>query len=354
MADAIPMAFATALDAYVAWMQVHHYRLDSTRARRRGVAAFAAWCGQQGITNPSEVAFDHCERYAAHLEKRDRHDGKGRLSRSSRVNLLGDVREFFRFAVVHDFASWNPAADVDGPLTQVASASGNQEALTLDEIERVLVAPDTATPDGLRDRAILETLYSTGIRRAELVHLCLGNVYADGVVRIDNGKGGKDRVVPIGTRALQWIARYRSEVRVVRDPLGDARALFLTADGQPLTERGLDTLVTKSFRAAGITAPGGCHLLRHTCATHLLEGGADLASVQRMLGHARMTTTSHYTHPCMEVVHAAWRRTHPAAMGQEGDDGDRDLQAVPRIAGIIRQPTSWWWLRRLRQQTCRA
>jgi integrase/recombinase XerD len=347
----VPAVFAAAIVAYGEWMETHHYQPGTMRSRLRGVELFAIWCAEQGIATMAAVAFEHCEQYAGHLDQRRRQGNDGqRLARTTRVNLLGDVREFFRFAARHGYAAGNPAADVDGPLPEAASPP--RSALTVAEMERVLAVPDVTTPMGIRDRAIIETLYSTGIRAAELTRLAPGCVYADGMLRVNDGKGRKDRVVPLGSRALGWIGRYRVEVRPGLDPERDAVELFLAEGGKKLTERMLETVVTGCMRTAGI-ATGSCHSIRHTCATVLLEGGADLGSVQRILGHSRMSTTSGYTHPSAAAIRDAWAKTHPAAT-------DRDAGAVPvapRLSlpgGATRQPTAWWWLRRWRQQSCKG
>lgn len=185
-ASTIPAAFADGIAAYAAWLEMHCYRPGSIRSRIGGARRFAAWCGDQGIATPAAVTFDLCERYAAHLDGsrwRDQPDGP-RLARATRANLLGDVREFFRYAARHGLAPGNPAADVERPLHEPAAP---RAALTVAEVERVLAIPDVGTSAGLRDRAILETFYSTGIRRSELRCLTPSDVYADGGVA---GVGG--------------------------------------------------------------------------------------------------------------------------------------------------------------------
>jgi integrase/recombinase XerD len=312
----VPATFAAPIVAYGEWMETHHYRPATTRARLRGVEMFAIWCAEQGIATPAAVTFDHCEQYAGHLDQRRRQGSANqRLARTTRVNLLGDVREFFRFAARLGYAAGNPAADVDGPLPEAAPPP--RSSLTVAEAERVLALPDTTTPSGIRDRAMLETLYSCGLRAAELTWLVPGCVYADGMLRVNDGKGRKDRVVPLGSRALGWIGRYRAEVRPGLDLDHDAEALFLVEGGRRLTEWMLETVVTGYLRAAGIEV-GGCHLWRHTCATLLLEGGADLGSVQRFLGHAKASTTAGYTHPSAAAIRDAWAKTHPAATERDG------------------------------------
>jgi len=177
--------------------------------------------------------------------------------------------------------------------------------------------PDGRRPTtGLRDRAILETLYSTGLRRAELARLAVHDVdFAGGALTVRKGKGGKDRVVPIGERALAWIEKYLADARPALARAGDeADTLFLSErGGKPLTVAYLSSMATRYVTRAGFGKSGSCHLFRHTCATLMLEGGADIRHVQEQLGHACLQTTQIYTHVSisrLKEVHAA---THPAA-----------------------------------------
>lgn len=345
----VPAAFAAVIVAYGAWMETHHYQRTTVRTRVCEVERFARWCAERDIASPAAVTCVHAQHYATHLGHRRHHQHPTRpLARTTQLWLLGTVREFFRFAARRGYTAGNPAADVDGPLPEAAPAP--RSALTVAEVERVLALPDTTTSSGIRDRTMLEILYSCGLRAAELTRLTPDCVYADGMLRVNDGKGRKDRVVPLGSRALAWIGRYRVEVRPGLDPDHDAEALFLVEGGQRLTQRRLETVVTGYLRAAGI-ATGGCHLFRHTCATVLLAGGADLASVQRILGHSQATTTSGYTHPSAAAIRDAWARTHPAATER---DGGASVGSRPPVLGIVRQPTAWWWLRRWRQQACRG
>jgi integrase/recombinase XerD len=174
---------------------------------------------------------------------------------------------------------------------------------------------------GLRDRAILETLYSTGMRRLELTHLKLYDVdLARGTVMIRQGKGRKDRLIPIGSRACAWIQKYLDEVRPQLVIRSDERALFVTDYGEPFERNRLSDLVKKYMRHAGI-AHGSCHALRHACATHMLENGADIRFIQALLGHAELSTTQIYTQVAigkLKEIHAA---THPARLERAHGDG---------------------------------
>ena len=183
--------------------------------------------------------------------------------------------------------------------------------LTLDEVETLLGTVDLTTPSGLRDRAILETLYSTGMRRSELIALNLDDIdFERGLVIIRQGKGRKDRVVPIGKRALQWIEKYLADGRpALLDQATDA--FFPTTRGNRFHPVNLSSLVRSYLDAAGIQRRGSCHMLRHTTATLMLEGGADLRSIQTLLGHESLNTTQIYTHITIQRLREVHEKTHP-------------------------------------------
>jgi integrase/recombinase XerD len=176
------------------------------------------------------------------------------------------------------------------------------------------LAPDTRLPAGVRDRAILEVLYSTGIRRMELVRIGLQDLGIEqGTLFIRRGKGGKDRVVPLAARTAAWIERYLSEVRGGLTSLGAGDVLFLTDYGEPFAKNRLGDLVKRHMARGHVTVPGACHALRHACATHMLENGADIRYIQALLGHADLSTTQIYTHVSIEKLKEVHLATHPAA-----------------------------------------
>jgi integrase/recombinase XerD len=205
----------------------------------------------------------------------------------------------------------NPAADLELPRKGIRLPAA---VLTAAEAEQILAVPDVRTPLGLRDRAILETFYSTGIRRFELAGLHVGDLdLAAGVLAVRQGKGKKDRFVPIGDRAAAWVAAYLREVRPLLAMHQDEGVLFLSSDGLPIPPETLSTLLNRIVRAAGIGKPGACHIFRHTMATLMLEGGADIRYIQQMLGHANLDTTQIYTHVAIHTLKAVHAATHPGA-----------------------------------------
>jgi integrase/recombinase XerD len=185
---------------------------------------------------------------------------------------------------------------------------------TVREIERALAIPAVDSPSGIRDRAMLEMLYSTGLRRAELSGLRVGDVDLEReLVFVCAGKGGRDRLVPLGGRACRWLGIYLRASRESIAGQGDLRGrLFLTDYGEPFAKNRLGDLVRRYLDRSRIPADGACHVFRHACATHMLENGADIRYIQAMLGHADLSTTQIYTRVNIGRLHQVHRETHPA------------------------------------------
>lgn len=232
-------------------------------------------------------------------------------SRASTANRrLASLRRFFLWALRQGLVDHDPC------LKLQASRQPPRFPKTLSEaqVEALMHAPDHSTTLGLRDRAMLETLYATGLRVSELVSLGVLEVSLDdGVVRVTQGKGGKDRLVPMGAEAQHWVERYLREAR--GSLLGQRRsdALFVTGRGGPMTRQAFWQLVKKYALRAGIHAPLSPHVLRHAFATHLLNHGADLRVVQLLLGHADISTTQIYTHVARERLRQLHAKHHPRA-----------------------------------------
>lgn len=275
---------------------------NTLSAYRQDLEAFESWLTKQHdkpIANAVEA--DIQEWFAAMHPK----------SRASTANRrLASLRRFFLWARRQGLVEQDPC------LRLQASRQPPRFPKTLSEtqVDALLRAPDVGTPLGLRDRAMLETLYATGLRVSELVGLGVLEVnLADGVVRVTLGKGGKDRLVPMGAEAQHWVERFLREGRNVL--LGQQRsdALFVTARGGPMTRQAFWQLVRKYALKAGIHAPLSPHVLRHAFATHLLNHGADLRVVQMLLGHADISTTQIYTHVARERLRQLHAKHHPRA-----------------------------------------
>lgn len=222
---------------------------------------------------------------------------------------LAALKAFYQFLLREGRVERDPTATLESPKPRKKLPS----VLTVEEVERLIHAADPRTPAGTRDRAMLEVLYATGIRVSELVSLQLDDVDLEAATLRCLGKGGKERIVPMGAPAVQALHHYLTHARprFVRDP--SSRVLFVNQHGRRLTRQGFWKILKKYARAAGITKPITPHTLRHSFATHLLENGADLRAVQEMLGHADISTTQIYTHLTRARIKEVYARAHPRA-----------------------------------------
>ncbi len=231
-----------------------------------------------------------------------------KLSPRSRARVLATIKTFFRFLILSQRLETSPAVLIETPrfpkkLPQV---------LSLEEVERLLEQPDTTHPRGLRDKAMLELLYATGLRVSELVRLKLNQLNLEvGYISVI-GKGAKERLVPVGRQAQQALTQYLKKGRaaLLKKP---SSYLFIGYRGRPLTRQGFWEIIKKYAIKAGINKPISPHTLRHSFATHILERGADLRSVQTMLGHSSIATTQIYTHVTETKLKELYVRFHPRA-----------------------------------------
>ncbi len=230
-----------------------------------------------------------------------------RARASSSARLLSSLKRFYQYALRQGILDADPTLNVDSPkLTRRLPKS-----LTEADVEALLAAPDTGTPLGLRDRAMLELLYAAGLRVSELVSLRIAQLSQDmGVVRII-GKGSKERLVPLGEEALIWVRRYLAQARRTLIGSRPAEAMFVTARAESMTRQAFWYLIKRYALQAGITSSISPHTLRHAFATHLLNHGADLRVVQMLLGHSDISTTQIYTHVARERLKQLHAKHHP-------------------------------------------
>jgi integrase/recombinase XerD len=231
------------------------------------------------------------------------------LAPASVARRLSAVRGFYRHLVREDVVRRDPTEHLDRPR----ATRPLPRALSRESATRLVEAPDTRRPAGLRDRAALELLYATGMRASECLGLRLEDLNASAGYVICTGKGAKQRLVPVGAEALTWVRRYLRDVRPGHTRRRDSGRLFVNPRGGPLSRQSLWTLVRRAAAAAGLTHRVSPHVLRHSFASHLLEGGADLRSVQAMLGHADISTTQIYTHLPTSALQRMYRDFHPRA-----------------------------------------
>lgn len=231
------------------------------------------------------------------------------ISEKSQARIISGIRSFYKYCLIERIVKTDPALLLDLPRLKRKLP----EVLHLNEIEAMIASIDLSTKNGTRNKAILETLYSCGLRVSELINLQISKIYFDiGFVRV-TGKGDKERLIPIGSDAVKFINIYKSEVRTHIDiKKGNEDILFLSQNGQQLNREMIFYIVKDAARNAGVKKNISPHTFRHSFATHLVEGGADLRAVQEMLGHESITTTEIYTHLDRDYLKDTLQRFHPA------------------------------------------
>ena len=301
---------AARVDEWFAWLAERNYSARSIEMHKWALRMFIRWAEERDLRAPLHITKPILESYQRWLFRYRQENGRP-LGVSTQRGRLGAVQRFFAWLCKTNRLSANPAADLELPRKPHRSLP---KALTLSEVRAVLDVPDVTDPLGVRDRAILETLYATGIRRAEVAHLDADDLDRErGTLAVRKGKGGKDRVVPVGERALYWLGLYLEKTRPLLETPQSGRALFLSGYGQRFSPMYLGNWVRHTIEKARIGRPGSCHLLRHSCATHMLERGADIRFIQQMLGHARLDTTQIYTEVSIVQLREVHARTHPHA-----------------------------------------
>jgi len=305
-----PHGFPVLIAEFCEWMQIHAYSRHTVKAKRAGLAMLASWLAERSVTRPAEVTKPMLGAYQRSLFHRRKEDGDP-LAFSTQAQRLNAVRSFFEWLVRNNRVLQDPAAALE--LPQRAKRLP-RAVLSASEAERILALPDLARPLGLRDRAMMELLYATGVRRAELANLAVFDLDIERrALMVREGKGRKDRMIPTGERAAVWCERYLAEARPELAPEPDNGVLFLTVTGLKIHIENLSRLIASYVRDSGIGKPGSCHLFRHTMATLMLEGGADIRYVQQMLGHADIASTQIYTRVSLRTLKAVHSATHPGA-----------------------------------------
>ena len=288
------------IDAYVAYLRdVRRMSPNTVESYARDLAALGAFAESRG------QAPDAMDR--AGLEAFVRSLMASGLSPRSVARAVASVRGYYKFAAVEEKREASAADDLRAPRAWPALP----RFLSLEEVDRLLEQPDTSTPRGLRDKALIEVLYATGLRVTELVTLRTTNLHLDEGYVTCVGKGDKERIVPIGQEAAEWVRRYLARGRgaLLQRP---SPWLFVNArDGGPLSRVGFWKVLKEYGTRAGISRELSPHVLRHSFATHLLERGADLRAIQVMLGHADLSTTQIYTHVLEARLRAVYDRFHP-------------------------------------------
>ena len=300
---------------YLAFLAEKNYSPRTIESRDACLRYFIAWCDERGLTRPQQLDRPILEHYQRHLFYYRKEDGEPLSTRTQHQRII-PIRHLLQWLVKQGHLRYSPAADLDLPRMEQRLPKA---ILSVREAEAVLAVPDVRNTLGLRDRAILETFYSTGMRRMELANLSVHDLdFERGTVMIRQGKGKKDRMIPIGERALLWIAAYRDRARPELVIGRDDGTLFLTNLGQAFTRDRLTRLVRNAVDKADIGKRGSCHMFRHTAATLMLENGADIRFIQAMLGHVNLNTTQLYAQVSIRQLKAIHTATHPGKLAQAG------------------------------------
>ena len=307
-------ALAGLLLEHETWLTVERgLAKNSLAAYRRDLNRYERYLRRQGLVDADAVSEATVNAYVEHLKRARTAEGTPRFAPASIARALVAVRSFHRFCVDEGFVASDPSEEVGAPRVP----QGLPKALTESEVDDLLGAVEGDDPRALRDRAILETLYATGVRISELVGLDRADLdLEDGLARV-MGKGSKERVVPVGRSAraavLEYLHRGRPELerpatrRVAGDPI------FLNARGGRLSRQSCWAIVTAAGSRVGLDGRLSPHVLRHSCATHMIERGADIRVVQELLGHASLSTTQVYTKVSPERLRAVYELAHPRA-----------------------------------------
>ena len=293
--------FTTYLPIYLDYLSVEKgLARNSLTSYGTDLRRFGDWLGDQSIETEAVKRTD-VVRYVQWLRKRG-------ISARSVARALAAIRGLFRFLVAERHVKHDPTENLDNPKLW----STLPKSLQPDEVDALLAAPDRTTPDGLRDAAMLELLYATGLRVSELITVKLEDVVLDAGFLRTFGKGSKERIVPFGDAARKTITIYIDKSRSHFNRRNDVH-LFLSNRGRPMTRQTFWMKIVKYARQAGIKSHISPHVLRHSFATHLLENGADLRSVQLMLGHSDISTTQIYTHVSRARLQKMYDQFHPRA-----------------------------------------
>jgi len=304
------------MEDHFEWMLVSGYSASTVTARRQHLRRFIRWADERGLDDPREITKPMLERYQRFLFYWRKEDGAA-LTVGMQYQYLAPLKTWFRWMSREHHILANPAADLDLPRQPKRLP---RSVPSVQEVEAILAEAEHDNAQGLRDRALLEVLYATGLRRMELAGAAVYDVdLTRGILWVRHGKGGRERVVPLGARAAAWLDKYLTEARPELLTT-DCTALFVNDYGEPVSADFISGKVKRYMEFAGVEKIGSAHLLRHACATHMLEGGADIRFIQEMLGHANIETTQIYTHVSIDKLLEVHRATHPSRLQRRRGD----------------------------------
>ena len=294
-------------EKYLLWMSDINYSGETVEGRRKHLRYFNVWAEDRSLLHPREITSDILTRYRTFLANRP--FGK-HIKAGTQRTRLSSVKEFFKWMTKERHILFNPAVNLEMPRVGSPIPSA---FLTAREVEIFLSVIDLGKPTGLRDRAMFEVFYSSGIRRKELCNLKVNDLDMNcGLLMVREGKGGKDRLIPIGDRALLWVDKYLRESRYRFLKNADEKKLFLTRNG-PMKPEYMTGVAHSYFMLTELDKKGACHIFRHSMATLMLDGGADIRHIQEMLGHSSLESTQIYTRIAVKKLKDVHSSTHPGA-----------------------------------------
>lgn len=298
--------FKDYLEDFAHYLKIDQDKSDNTiQAYLRDLTIFFDYCDKSSIDQWEQVDYAFVQSYLNDLHQKN-------YATSSTSRMLSSLRQFFHYLLKEQIITLNPMQKVLGPKKEKHLPA----SLSLDQVEKILQAPDTSEYIGLRDRAILELMYATGLRVSELTHLSLRDLHLELGFIQTIGKGNKERLLPIGEEAAYWLNQYLQDVRplfLAKKTSRHTQHVFLNQRGNPFTRQGIWKNLNKYVQIAGISMDVSPHMLRHSFATHLLENGADLRMVQELLGHSNISTTQIYTHISKHRLQEVYRDHFPRA-----------------------------------------
>lgn len=313
MANSLRNHFAN----YLENMQMLNLSPNTIAHRKTHGNEFLDWCEMRDLTEPDQITRKLVEAFQRHIHRKRRKDGEPYSIRSQLLRLDA-VRGFCRFLAKTDVMEFNPTDRMEMPKKPDTLPKA---ILSEDEVQQVLAIPDTTTVIGIRDRAMLEVLWATGIRREELTNLGIYSIdFVQQTLMVRHGKGGRDRVAPIGRKALVWVQAYLDNSRPVLLKDIQEQTLFLSLKGKKLRKETLSCYVGSYVRKADTGKTGSCHLIRHSVGTLLMRNGLNIRLIQQFLGHRKLETTQIYTHLTIVDLKEAYLKAHPSARLDEPNE----------------------------------
>jgi integrase/recombinase XerD len=290
------------LREYLTILRLEKNLSDNTvSSYRNDINCLIKYLNDDNIKDPSEVSYNNLASFFKSL-------AAAGLSASSAARYYSSVKGFFNYLLANKYINSNPVEKVSPPRL----AKNLPGVLSVSEVEAILQLPDVNDTLGLRDKALLEMLYACGTRVSELINIKLSDLFfTEEIIRVF-GKGSKERLIPVGSSAIKWVNEYLSKSRpVLMKKMKSENILFLNSRGSKLSRMGIWKIVSRYAGEAKITKDVHPHTFRHSFATHLIEGGADLRAVQEMLGHADISTTQIYTHIDRDYIKQVHKQFHP-------------------------------------------